>query len=84
MHLMRSYRIPALFCALCVLVCELVSRPYANMGISDDGPYILMAQTLASTGHIVYNGWAAAMIGWQLYLGAASSSSSASPSRPCV
>ena len=41
------------------------------MGISDDGPYILMAQTLASTGRIVYNGWAAAMIGWQLYIGAA-------------
>lgn len=71
MQLVRRFRIPALFCALCVLVCELISRPYANMGISDDGPYILMAQTLASTGHIVYNGWAAAMIGWQLYLGAA-------------
>jgi len=71
LQLVRRYRIPALFCALCVLVCELVSRPYANMGISDDGPYILMAQTLASTGHVVYNGWAAAMIGWQLYIGAA-------------
>jgi hypothetical protein len=67
---MRKFRLPALFCALAVLVCELVSRPYANIGISDDGPYILMAQTLASTGHIVYNGWAAAMIGWQLYIGA--------------
>ena len=68
---MQKLRLPALFCALAVLVCELVSRPYANIGISDDGPYILMAQTLASTGHIVYNGWAAAMIGWQLYIGAA-------------
>jgi hypothetical protein len=71
LQLVRKFRIPALFCALAVLLCELVSRPYANMGISDDGPYILMAQTLASTGHIVYNGWAAAMIGWQLYIGAA-------------
>jgi len=71
LRLARKFRIPALFCALAVLICELVSRPYANMGISDDGPYILMAQTLASTGHIVYNGWAAAMIGWQLYIGAA-------------
>jgi len=71
LQLARKFRIPALFCALAVLLCELVSRPYANMGISDDGPYILMAQTLASTGHIVYNGWAAAMIGWQLYIGAA-------------
>ncbi len=71
MQLSRKFRIPALLCALAVLVCELISRPYAEMGISDDGPYILMAKTLASTGHIVYNGWAAAMIGWQLYIGAA-------------
>ena len=41
------------------------------MGICDDGPYILMAHTLATTGHIVYNGWGAPMIGWQLYFGAA-------------
>jgi hypothetical protein len=41
------------------------------MGFVDDGPYILMARTLASTGHIVYNGWATAILGWQLYLGAA-------------
>ncbi len=71
MQLVRRFRIPALFCALCVLVCELISRPYANMGISDDGPYILMAQTLASTGHVVYNGWAAPMLVFQLYLAAA-------------
>jgi hypothetical protein len=71
MQLVRRYRIPALFCALAVLVCELISRPYANMGISDDGPYILVTQHLAATGHIVYNGWSAAMLIWQLYLGAA-------------
>jgi integrase len=41
------------------------------MGVCDDWPYILMAQKLAATGHIVYNGWAAPLIGWQLYLGAA-------------
>ncbi|MGC9198731.1 MAG: ArnT family glycosyltransferase [Acidobacteriaceae bacterium] len=71
MTLIRRYRLPALFCALAVLVCELVSRPYAGMGVCDDGPYILMAQHLARTGHIAYNGWAAPMLGWQLYLGAA-------------
>jgi hypothetical protein len=58
-------------CALAVLVCELVSQPYANMGVCDDWPYIRMAQKLAATGHFAYNGWAAPMIGWQLYLGAA-------------
>ena len=71
MQLARRFRIPALFCALAVLLCELISRPYVSMGICDDGPYILMVQKLAATGHIVYNGWAAPMLGWQLYLGAA-------------
>ena len=71
MQLARRFRIPALVCALAVLVCELVSQPYANMGVCDDWPYILMAQKLATTGHFAYNGWAAPMIGWQLYLGAA-------------
>jgi 4-amino-4-deoxy-L-arabinose transferase-like glycosyltransferase len=69
--LVRKFRIPALFCAFAVLLCELIARPYSTMNICDDGPYILMARTLASTGHIVYNGWAAAMILTQLYLGAA-------------
>jgi hypothetical protein len=41
------------------------------MGIDDDGPYSLVAKTLAATGHIHYNGWSAPMLGWQLYLGAA-------------
>jgi hypothetical protein len=71
LQLVRRFRIPALFCALAVLFCELVSRPYAEMGVSDDGPYILMARHLAETGHIAYNGWATATLGWQLYLGAA-------------
>jgi hypothetical protein len=40
------------------------------MGICDDWSYVRSAQVLAQTGHIHYNGWATAMIGWQLYLGA--------------
>ncbi|MGC9198744.1 MAG: ArnT family glycosyltransferase [Acidobacteriaceae bacterium] len=71
MPLARRFRLPALFCALAVLVCELLSRPYATMGVVDDGPYTLMARHLAAAGHIVFNGWAAPMLGWQLYLGAA-------------
>lgn len=66
-----KFRSPALFCALAVIVCEAVALPYANMGVGDDGPYVLMARHLADTGHIVFNGWATAMLGWQLYLGAA-------------
>jgi hypothetical protein len=71
MPIVRKYNIPALFCALAVLLCALSARPYADMAVCDDGPYILMARTLANTGHIVYNGWGAPMLGWQLYLAAA-------------
>ncbi len=71
MQLIRRLRIPALFCALAVLLCAILSRPFTNTGVWDDGPYILMAHTLANTGHVVYNGWAIPMLGWQLYLGAA-------------
>jgi hypothetical protein len=71
LYLVRRYRLPALFCAASVLLCELIARPYAEMGIADEGPYILTARGVASTGHIVYNGWVSAMLGWQLYLGAA-------------
>ena len=71
MLLIRKYRIPALFCALAVLLCALISRPTVNMGICDDGPYVLMAQHLAATGHFVYNGWASTMLGMHLYLAAA-------------
>ena len=71
LHPSRRLRLPALFCALSVLLCELISRPYVNIGIADDGPFILMARTLATTGHIVYNGWAAPILAFQLYLAAA-------------
>lgn len=40
------------------------------MNVCDDGPYIRMAQTFANTGHIVYNGWATAMLVAQLYVAA--------------
>jgi hypothetical protein len=70
LQLARRFRIPALLCSLAVLLCELISHPFADMGVCDDGPYLLMAHTLATTGHVVYNGWANPMLGWQLYIGA--------------
>ncbi len=70
MHVIRRFRIPAVFCALAVLLCEFISHPFAEMGISDDGPYVVMAHTLATTGHILYTGWAAPMLVWQLVLAA--------------
>ena len=68
MQIITRYRIPALLCALAVLLCELIAHPYTTMGVGDDGPYIQVAQTLATTRHVAYNGWEAAMILAQLYL----------------
>jgi len=68
MQLVRRFRLAAIFCAFAMLFCELISKPFTTMNICDDGPYIRMAQTFAQTGHIVYNGWAAAMIVSQIYL----------------
>jgi len=63
-------QLPAILCALTLPFCALLIRPCAETGIIDDWSYIKTAQILAQTGHIVYNGWATAMLGWQLYLGA--------------
>jgi Dolichyl-phosphate-mannose-protein mannosyltransferase len=71
MQLTRRFRISSTFCALALLLSALISRPYAEMGIADDGTYILTARGLATTGHVSYNGWVSALLGWQLYLGAA-------------
>lgn len=62
--------LPVLLCVLILPLCALVIRPCVEIGIVDDFSYIRSAQLLAQTGRIVYNGWATAMLGWQLYLGA--------------
>src|ERR1700721_693740 len=64
-----KYRQP-LGCAGLLLVSVLITKPFAEIGICDDWSYIWSARVLANTGHIVYNGWGAMMLGWQLYLGA--------------
>jgi hypothetical protein len=66
-RLISGFRMPAILCAITFMLCEAVSRPYAEMGVCDDWSYIRTAQLLAQTGHIHYLGWASAMIGWQLY-----------------
>jgi hypothetical protein len=63
----RTFPLQALFCAALLLVAELLARPFANFGIADEWSYDRTAKTLAETGHIVYNGWSTAMLGWQLY-----------------
>jgi hypothetical protein len=57
-------------CMLALLICVLVACPFVSLGINDDWSYFWTARTLASTGHLTYNGWGAMMLGWQAYLGA--------------
>ena len=66
----ESIRLPAILCALTLPLAALAIRPVVEMGLCDDWSYIKTVQILAQTGHVVYNGWATAMLGWQLYLGA--------------
>jgi len=64
-----KYRQP-LGCACLLFFSVMLTKPFAEIGICDDWSYVWSARVLADTGHIVYNGWGAMMLGWQLYLGA--------------
>jgi hypothetical protein len=64
-----SARRNALLCALAVAVCILLTRPFLEMPVNDDFSYTRSAFDYAHTGHILYNGWATAMLGWQIVWG---------------
>lgn len=66
---MKSY-LPALACAMIPIICYLVARPFAEMGIDDDWSYVKTAQVFAQTGHISYYGGVSPMLGWHACLGA--------------
>ncbi|HLJ78722.1 MAG TPA: hypothetical protein VKT75_14975 [Acidobacteriaceae bacterium] len=57
-------------CALLVAVCLWACWPVFEMGLMDDWSYARTVQVYASTGHFAYNGWATAMVGWQIAWGA--------------
>ena len=61
----------ALLCAMLLIVCTLAALPFAETGLDDDFSYIYSARSLAQTGQVHYAGWASAMVGWQLAMGAA-------------
>jgi len=63
------YRNGAL-CAVLVALCMWVAWPVADMGLLDDWSYARTAQIYAQTGHFAYNGWATAILGWQIAWGA--------------
>src|ERR1700755_413304 len=59
-----------LLCAVLVMLCLVAAWPFAEIGINDDWSYILTTQTFVQTHHFIYNGWATAMVGWQVLWGA--------------
>lgn len=63
-------RLNAILCALLVAFCVLLTHPVVEMGICDDWSYARTAIEFARTGHFVYNGWATAILGWQVIWGA--------------
>jgi hypothetical protein len=70
MNAFARYRPYALLCSALLLGCILVSHPVAEVGICDEWSYIRSADLMARTGHMVYMGWASAMLGWLIPLGA--------------
>lgn len=60
----------SILCVLIFAIGWLISWPMAEMGFNDDWSYIKSAQVFAQTGHFVYNGWATAILGWQVAWGA--------------
>ena len=57
-------------CMALFLACAALIWPFAETGFMDDWSYIRTAQVLAQTGHVHYNGWATAMLGWPLFAAA--------------
>ncbi len=57
-------------CGLLMVACVISAWPFAEMGFDDDWSYAKTAEIFAQSGHFVYNGWATAMLGWQIWWGA--------------
>ncbi len=58
------------FCGATAALGVLASYPALESGIGDEFSYAKTSLDLAKTGHLVYNGWATALLGWQAYWGA--------------
>lgn len=66
----KPSRHPALLCAFLAGLGILATYPVLDMGTNDDWSYVRTSLDLVRTGHLIYNGWATAMLGWQVYWGA--------------
>ncbi len=64
---MRTDRLYSVIGALLVAACVLGAVPVLEMGVNDDWSYTYIARELASSGHLIYTGWAVPMIGLQAW-----------------
>jgi hypothetical protein len=71
---LRSEKLDArwdgLLLTVAVILAILASQPFVEMGQIDDFSYVKTTFDFARTGHLLYNGWATAMLGWQVVWGA--------------
>jgi hypothetical protein len=66
----KAARWDGLLLAIGVLLALFATLPFVEMGQIDDFSYVKTAFDFARTGHFIYNGWATAMLGWQVLWGA--------------
>lgn len=61
---------PAVLVAAIVFIALFVSSPWGDTPFSDDFSFAWMAKSVATAGHIVFNGWSEPTVGIQAYWGA--------------
>jgi hypothetical protein len=66
----RKNLVSSISCGLILVFCVILTYPVVELATNDDWSYAKTAQVFANTGHFVYNGWAVAMLGWQVIWGA--------------
>jgi hypothetical protein len=69
-YINHESHLDALLCALVVGGCILAVSPFSGVPFSDDFSYSRTALDFALTGRLMYNGWAAPLLGWQAVWGA--------------
>jgi hypothetical protein len=70
MFLLKFRRAGAVLCSIALLGVVFAGFPFAESPLIDEFSYARTAEVFANTGHFVYNGWATAMLGWQILLAA--------------
>jgi hypothetical protein len=66
----RKNLVSSISCGAILALCVILINPVAELATNDDWSYAKTAQIFANTGHFAYNGWATAMLGWQVIWGA--------------